>query len=54
MAKAIGLILTITSLMLGGSNHVAQATRLADAVSSYLYRDRPGNERKAARKKKKS
>lgn len=42
----------ITSLMLGGSNHVAQATRLADAVSSYLYRDRPGNERKAARKKK--
>jgi DNA-binding MurR/RpiR family transcriptional regulator len=28
----------ITSLMLGGSNHVAQATRLADAVSAYLYR----------------
>lgn len=40
----------ITSLMLSGSNHVAQAERLADAVSSYLYQDRPGNERKSARK----
>ena len=41
----------ITSLMLSGSNQVAQATRLADAVSSYLYSDRPGSERKPGRKK---
>jgi len=35
----------VTSLMLSGSNHVAQAEKLTGAISAYLYSERPGNER---------
>lgn len=34
----------VTSLMVSGSNQVRQAEKLTDAISAYLYRDRPGNE----------
>jgi DNA-binding MurR/RpiR family transcriptional regulator len=40
----------VTSLMLSGSNHVHQAEKLTNAISAYLYRDRPGQERKEPRK----
>lgn len=40
----------VTSLMLSGSNHVQQAEKLTNAISAYLYSDRPGLERKEVRK----
>jgi DNA-binding MurR/RpiR family transcriptional regulator len=44
----------VTSLMLGGGNHVAQAAKLTDAISAYLYSDRPGANGKPERKAKKA
>lgn len=34
----------VTSLMVSGDNQVAQAEKLTDAISAYLYTDKPGNE----------
>ena len=34
----------VTSLMVSGDNQVAQAQKLTDAISAYLYTDKPGNE----------
>jgi DNA-binding MurR/RpiR family transcriptional regulator len=43
----------VTALMLSGSNHIAQAEKLTDAISAYLYNDKPGSEPATARKSKK-
>jgi DNA-binding MurR/RpiR family transcriptional regulator len=40
----------VASLMLSGNNHVTQAAKLTDAISAYMYRDRPGGSRKTATK----
>ena len=34
----------VTSLMVSGNNQVAQAEKLTDAISAYLYSDTPGND----------
>ena len=34
----------VTSLMVSGDNQVAQAEKLTDAISAYLYTDKPGND----------
>lgn len=34
----------VTSLMVSGNNQVAQAEKLTDAISAYLYTDKPGND----------
>ena len=34
----------VTSLMVSGTNQVAQAEKLTDAISAYLYTDKPGND----------
>ena len=34
----------ITSLMVSGNNQVAQAEKLTNAISAYLYTDKPGND----------
>nr|WP_295771664.1 MurR/RpiR family transcriptional regulator [Rhodoferax sp.] len=39
----------VTSLMVSGDNQVAQAEKLTDAISAYLYTDKPGNEGSADR-----
>lgn len=33
-----------TSLMVSGDNQVRQAEKLTDAISAYLYSDKPGSE----------
>jgi len=33
----------VTSLMLSGNDHVRQAQKLTDAISAYLYQEKPGN-----------
>jgi DNA-binding MurR/RpiR family transcriptional regulator len=43
----------VTSLMLSGNNHVQQARKLTDAISNYLYSDRPGSDKKGERSLKK-
>jgi DNA-binding MurR/RpiR family transcriptional regulator len=43
----------VTSLMLSGSNHVQQAEKLTEAISAYIYSDKPGNEKPGSRKTKK-
>jgi DNA-binding MurR/RpiR family transcriptional regulator len=35
----------VTSLMVSGDNQVAQAEKLTNAISAYLYTDKPGNDR---------
>jgi hypothetical protein len=39
----------VTSLMISGENQVSQAEKLTDAISAYLYSDKPGNETSAER-----
>jgi len=34
----------VTSLMISGENQINQAEKLTDAISAYLYTDKPGNE----------
>ena len=34
----------VTSRMVSGNNQVAQAEKLTDAISAYLYTDKPGND----------
>lgn len=34
----------VTSLMVSGDNQVAQAEKLTDAISAYLYTDKPGSD----------
>jgi DNA-binding MurR/RpiR family transcriptional regulator len=34
----------VTSLMVSGNDHVKQAEKLTDAISAYLYKDKPGSE----------
>ena len=34
----------VTSLMVSGDNQVAQAEKLTDAISAYLYTDKPGKD----------
>jgi DNA-binding MurR/RpiR family transcriptional regulator len=35
----------VTCLMVSGDHQVAQAEKLTDAISAYLYTDKPGNDR---------
>jgi hypothetical protein len=35
----------VTSLMVSGENQVHQAEKLTDAISAYLYKDKPGSEK---------
>ena len=44
-AAVVVLEQLVTSLMLSGENHVAQAEKLTGAISAYLYNDRPGAEK---------
>lgn len=39
----------VTALMVSGNNQLAQAEKLTDAISAYLYRDKPGSEAGAER-----
>ncbi len=39
----------VTSLMISGENQVSQAEKLTEAISAYLYADKPGNEASAER-----
>ncbi|XVJ71828.1 MAG: MurR/RpiR family transcriptional regulator [Rhizobacter sp.] len=39
----------VTSLMLSGHDHVQQAQKLTDAISNYLYSDRPGSDKNRSR-----
>lgn len=35
----------VTSLMVSGDNQVDQAQKLTDAISAYLYTDKPGSDK---------